>query len=176
MSKSTVRVTSLALAAAAGLHLAAFPEHLEEGVVIASFFAVCAVLQLGAAVVVSAGASLRARRVIILGNLAVIAIWVVSRTVGLPFGPDANVPEAISALDALSFMAEVVAIGGLVTMAYRGRAPARVWKAGPAAGLAVAMLLIAGTTMAFAPQEHHHDGAPAAHVHPEHVEHPAHSH
>ncbi|MDQ6928426.1 MAG: hypothetical protein M3159_07150 [Actinomycetota bacterium] len=163
MSKSTVRITSLALAAAAGLHLAAFPEHIAEGFLIASFFLVCAVLQLVAALMVRAGVGRRARQIIVLGNVAVIGLWLVSRTVGLPLGPDANVPEAISSLDALSFVAEIIAIGGLVRMGYKRRVPSRVWKAGPVAALALAMLFVAGAATAFAPQEHHHDEA--AHHH-----------
>lgn len=159
MSRTAVRITSVALAAAAGLHLAALPDHVAEGFVIASFFAVCAVLQLVAAVMVSAGAGPRARQIIVLGNVAVIGIWLVSRTVGLPFGPDANVPEAISSLDALSFVAEVVAIGGLARMAYKRRAPSRVWNPAPIAALALAMFVVAGAGIAFIPQEHHHDVA-----------------
>src|SRR5436305_12387075 len=108
--RSTVATVSLALAAAAGLHLAVLPDHLEEGLLIGAFFGVCAVLQLAAAVWVSAGAGRRAQQVIIAGNLAVIAIWAVSRTVGIPIGPDAGVPEPVSTLDALSFLAEIIAL------------------------------------------------------------------
>lgn len=165
---------SLSLAMAAGLHLAVLPDHLQEGLVIGAFFLVCAVLQLAAAAVVSAGAGARARQVIVIGNLAVIAIWAVSRTVGLPIGPDAGTPEPVSTLDALSFVAELVAIGGLFLLARPSKV--RSWRLGPVAGLALTSLLVAGTAMAFTPAEHHHDepgapvhvhvpGEPAAHTH-----------
>jgi hypothetical protein len=161
-----VAAVSLALASAAGLHLAVLPDHLEEGLVIGAFFLACAVLQLAAAVWVSAGAGARARQVIILGNLAVIAIWAVSRTVGIPIGPDAGTPEPVATLDALSFVAELVAVGGLALLAWRRRVPSKVWRLGPVAALTLTSFLVAGTAMAFTPSEHHHDepGAPV-HVH-----------
>jgi hypothetical protein len=152
--------------------MAVLPDHLQEGLLIGSFFLVCAVLQLAAAAWVSAGAGRRARHIIVAGNLLVIAIWAVSRTVGLPIGPDAGVPEAVSTLDALSFVAEIIAVSGLVLLARKQRAPSRVWRVGPVAALTLSSFLVAGTAMAFTPAEHHHDepGAPAmVHVH----DHPA---
>ncbi|HUQ64125.1 MAG TPA: hypothetical protein VM121_10260 [Acidimicrobiales bacterium] len=161
---STSRVVSLSLAAAAGLHLAALPDHLEEGVLIAGFFAACAVLQLTAAFVVSGGAGPGARRVIIAGNVAVVGIWLVSRTVGVPFGPEAGTPEPVSALDSLSLVAELVAVGGLVLLGRARRVRLGAWKAGPVAALAMTSFLFAGAGMAVA-TPHHHDEPGAPHQH-----------
>jgi hypothetical protein len=53
----------------------------------------------------------------ILGNLAILALYVVTRTVGIPFlGPDAGQVEAVRTIDVLSKLLEVAVIVGLVLM------------------------------------------------------------
>jgi len=56
-----------------------------------------------------------------IGNGVVIAIWLVSRLVGLPFGPDAFTPEAVSFKDLLATYDEVVVVL-LCALVLRGRA------------------------------------------------------
>jgi len=67
------------------------------------------------------------------GNLAIIGMWVVSRTVGTPLGPMGGEVEGIGALDLISTASEVVLVVLLVGLLnfYR-RAPVaglRWWKA-----------------------------------------------
>ena len=48
----------------------------------------------------------------IAGNAIVIAVYVASRTVGLPFGPDLHNAESVGALDVVSCVLEFGLIGG----------------------------------------------------------------
>jgi hypothetical protein len=49
----------------------------------------------------------------IVGNGAMVAVWAVSRTAGLPIGPEPWTPEAIGALDVVATGLElfIVAVG-----------------------------------------------------------------
>lgn len=49
----------------------------------------------------------------IVGTLVVLAIWTVSRTVGVPLGPDGAGPEEIGVLDGVSVVLEVALIYAL---------------------------------------------------------------
>ena len=50
------------------------------------------------------------------GNVAIIAMYVVSRTYGPPLGPHAHVPEVAGPIDLATTAAEVYLIGVLLTM------------------------------------------------------------
>jgi hypothetical protein len=97
-----------ALAWCAGLiHAVVSIEHFEEYFLFGLFFAVLAPLQ----VVWGVLAYRRPRRDVLLAgaaaNLAVVALWIASRTVGLPIGPDAGHPEALGVVDVLCSADEV---------------------------------------------------------------------
>jgi hypothetical protein len=58
------------------------------------------------------------------GNLAIIGMWVVSRTVGIPLGPAAGEVEGMGALDVISTATEValvVLLMGLLNLYRSGR-------------------------------------------------------
>jgi hypothetical protein len=109
-----------ALAWAAGImHAVASEQHLEEWPLAAAFFAVLMTAQL------ALGAWLWARPgrgTLILataGSLAVVALWAVSRTTGLPFGPEAGHPEAVGVLDAMT-VADEIALAACAVAVLRG--------------------------------------------------------
>ena len=52
----------------------------------------------------------------IAGNVAIVAMYVVSRTDGPPLGPHAGVPERVGTIDLATTAAEVVLVGLLVTV------------------------------------------------------------
>lgn len=52
----------------------------------------------------------------ILVTLAIIALWVVSRTVGVPVGPEAFEPEGIGVLDATSKLVEAALVACLMVL------------------------------------------------------------
>lgn len=92
------------------LHYAAVPEHRAQWWAAAVFFTALAALQIiwaalvwcdGRRSVLCAGA---------LVNAGAVALWVVSRSSGLPFGPEAGDPESIGVLDVASTLAELVTL------------------------------------------------------------------
>ena len=104
------------LAVAAGAHFAAVPAHRGEGVVIAGFFLAVAVIQLATALVVFRGWSAALRLGVVVGNLSILALWVWSRTAGIPFGSHAGVAEAVGLLDLAAAGAQVVAVAAVVML------------------------------------------------------------
>jgi predicted branched-subunit amino acid permease len=97
------------LAWSAGLiHLEAAADHFEEYVPYAVCFVALALLQIIWGVAVSRRPSPGLLRAGIAGSLAVIAVWVLSRTAGLPFGPDLHAPEAVGILDAIATIDETM--------------------------------------------------------------------
>jgi hypothetical protein len=104
--------------AAAAIHMFVMPEHFEEWIGYGLFFAVAAAAQAVFAV------ALVTRRTTpallwagIAGNLLIITVWVISRTVGVPwFGPEAGEVEEVGRLDLTSKVFEVVLIACLVQL------------------------------------------------------------
>jgi hypothetical protein len=107
---------ALASLGAAAVHVAVCPGHLAESTLYGLFFIGAAIAQAGWA---SAILVRPTRQLVVLGvagNLAVMALWGVSRTLGLPVGPAPGVPEVPGAVDALATAYEmfVVAVGSWV--------------------------------------------------------------
>jgi hypothetical protein len=102
-------VAAAASLGSAGIHFAVLPEHWLEWVGAGLFFGVIAWLQVGWAIAL---VQTRHRLVPLLGalgQLGVVGVWVVSRTVGLPMGPQAGEAEAVSFIDVLSTILELLA-------------------------------------------------------------------
>jgi hypothetical protein len=59
------------------------------------------------------------------GNSAVVLIWLVSRTVGLPLGSHPGRPEAVGLLDVAATAFEVAMVLGVVVLLSRGLATSR---------------------------------------------------
>jgi hypothetical protein len=123
------------LSAGAGvIHLAVVPEHLEEWFAAGVFFIALGAFQIAWAPVVA----FRPERWILLAgavvNAGVVALWAVSRTTGLPVGPEAGEPEAIGLADGLATTLEaLIVMGSMALMMARRRAERRTEEA-PARG------------------------------------------
>ena len=95
------------LVGSAAIHAAVVPEHLAEWTAAGVFFVLLALVEvgLGALVVV------RRDQVLHLACLAAsvgpLLVWLSSRTAGLPFGPEAGVPEAVGLADVAACVLEV---------------------------------------------------------------------
>ncbi|MGH3204587.1 MAG: hypothetical protein ACRDP5_21440 [Streptosporangiaceae bacterium] len=92
----------------------------------------------------------------IAGNAIVIAVYVASRTVGLPFGPDLHNAESVGALDVVSCVLEFVLIVGCAALLWRPSLADRpVARRGAiarvAALVAVPATVIAATTAVMTP-------------------------
>ena len=106
--KTFVAVAAVASAAAAGIHFAVAPEHFQEWWGFGTFFVVSGTAQLAWALFPSNA------WIGIGGNALFIALWSVSRTHGLPFGPEPNTPEAVGPVDLVSIGLELSAVLALV--------------------------------------------------------------
>jgi hypothetical protein len=100
--------------AAGAIHLGQVAVHLEEGWIFAAFF-----LVVGAVQVIAALLLVRTWPVLwfwfgIAGSAAVIGVWVVSRTIGLPFGPEPGQAEALGTADAAASLTEAITVVALV--------------------------------------------------------------
>jgi hypothetical protein len=76
------------------------------------------------------------------GNLVVVATWVVSRTVGLPFGPAAGITLPAHFPDSLATALEAVVVVGAAALLARGQGLARSAVRSP--GITAAAAVVAG--------------------------------
>jgi hypothetical protein len=98
-----------ASAAAAGfVHLAVAPEHFAEWWGFGLFFVLCGEVQLGWALLARRAPGKAALSVGLAGSLLLVVLWALSRTSGLPFGPEPGVPEAVGTPDVLAVALELV--------------------------------------------------------------------
>jgi FtsP/CotA-like multicopper oxidase with cupredoxin domain len=96
---------------AALMHTWAMPEHFDEWWGYGSFFLIAATVQAcyGLALLRWRGRSLLLLGVV--GNLSVVSLWAVTRTVGIPFfGPHAGEVEGVGAVDLLATAAELALV------------------------------------------------------------------
>lgn len=132
---------ALASIAAGAINLAAAATVGRDSTQNLAFFAVVAAAQL----VWGALALARAPRWWLalgaVGNLVVVATWVVSRSVGLPFGEYAGITLPVGFSDGLATALEVVAVVGAAALLVRGRAPARSPARSPRVALAAAVVV-----------------------------------
>ena len=107
---------ALMVAAAAGVHVSVMPEHFHESWMYGTFFAVTATAQLAYAAIVVWRPT---RSVIAVGaaaNAAVVGLWLFSRLVEVPLGPDAGTPETFGARDIIASGVEIVAVACAVML------------------------------------------------------------
>jgi len=130
---------------AGAIHLTVMPQHFQEYPPFGVFFLLSGLAQVGlaAALLFSTG-SLTA----IVGaaaNLAVVTLWLVSRTVGLPIGDDPWRPETIGVADAAATILELMAAWNLVRLARRPEQPRRAgirFRIRPVVALVPGLLLV----------------------------------
>jgi hypothetical protein len=112
--------TAIFSAGAGAIHIAVIQAHLEEYWAFGVFFAVVAWLQILWAIWVVA----RPSRVVALTGIgingAITAVWVVSRTVGVPLGPEPGVAEPVEFVDVAATSLQVLAIMGALGLLSRG--------------------------------------------------------
>jgi hypothetical protein len=136
------------------IHAAVVPEHLQEWTAAGVFFAVLTVASVLLAALVLRRPTRPAFAMSALVSVIPILLWVVSRSVGLPIGPEPGVPEAIGLADlaacALELLTLVLAVSLLADPDERPRRALgehAMWTA-VAAVLAVTALGLGGTDVA----------------------------
>jgi hypothetical protein len=141
---------------AAAIHFAVVFEHFAEYTLYGVFFLVISWAQLIWPAVLLWRPSRLWLWLGIAGNAVVIAVYVASRTVGLPFGPDLHNAESVGALDVASCVLEFGLIAGCAALLWRpslaDRPVARRGVAASVAALvAVPAAVIATTTAVMTP-------------------------
>ncbi len=106
----------------AAIHAAVAPEHLSEWAAAGVFFLVLAAAQLAVAALLL----VRRQPVLLLAaalaSLGPLALWLYARTVGMPFGPGAGVPERIGLADCAACVLQVsTLLAAVVLLRGRGR-------------------------------------------------------
>jgi len=128
------------------VHGSVIATHVREWWLFGVFFIIVTPLQvLWAVLAVRSPADRRLLLMGAAGNLAIVLVWLVSRLVGLPFGPETFQPEAIGAKDLLATYDEL-AVVLLVGLLLAGRS-VRTWVLVPVwviAGASFAAAFIAG--------------------------------
>jgi hypothetical protein len=106
--KNVAQVTVAGLSAvAAGVHAWVVPEHLEEYPLFGVFFVVIAVGQAGWAAAVLRRPTARLRGAGIALSAALLALWGLSRTAGVPVGPEPWEAEPAALMDVVAGLAEL---------------------------------------------------------------------
>jgi hypothetical protein len=108
-----VRLWVATASIAAGLiHATVVPHHLEESSILGAAFVATAIFQVAWAAPASVRLDAHTLDIGVAVNAAVVAAWIASRTVGLPFGPHAWVAEPVEAVDATATILELLIVIG----------------------------------------------------------------
>ncbi|MCU1452508.1 MAG: hypothetical protein JWN46_654 [Acidimicrobiales bacterium] len=161
-----VRLVIACLSAVVGvIHFAYAPTHWSDAAAFGGFFLAVGWLQFVWAGLVAT----RPSRLVLLGgiavNVGVIAVWVVSRTAGLPFGPHSGAAEAVAYPDLLSTVLEGTVVLLAVTLLLRptlSERPVPSLRAAASVTAGVAVVALAAGTMGISPSyvsAHTHGGA-----------------
>jgi hypothetical protein len=130
---------------AAAIHAAVIRDHFEESCLFGTFFVLTTLLQLGWVAAVFIKPS---RALVVLGvarNTAIILLWILSRTSGLPVGPEPWTPEPVGGLFFASMfeaLAVYLSFSLLLRPASLSRGPLRLSQG--TGGLAVTVALTIG--------------------------------
>lgn len=100
----------------AGIHALAVAPHSEHWVAAGLFFAVLAAVQATAAALLVSSRSRLGPAASAAVSVLTVALWLVTRTTGLPFGPGAGVPEDVSLGDVISTASSLMTLTALVPL------------------------------------------------------------
>jgi hypothetical protein len=120
------RLAAFASLGAAIIHFAVVPAHWKEWIPSGLFFVAVALFQLIWARMLLVRTTTGVLAAGIVGNVGAIALWVVSRTAGAPFGPHAGEPEFVQAAGLCALLLEVYVVMGAGWVWYRGQNPAPI--------------------------------------------------
>ena len=105
---------------AAAIHYAVAAEHFDEWWGFGVFFVASAVAQLVWAVVVVGSRSPFVIWLGVIGNAAIVVLWIVTRTVGTLIGPEPATPEPIGLADSVATAFELTIVGAGTWLAWSG--------------------------------------------------------
>jgi hypothetical protein len=139
---------------AAVIHFAVIAQHLNEWWLTGTFFVVVALFQLAWAVAVLARPSPPLYLMGAVVNALVVITWIVSRTAGVPLGPESGEAESIGLPDVLATSFEALLVAATAPLALQAGAAARLRPLGWATsmwGMAVAVVALTALALALLP-------------------------
>lgn len=92
------------------IHASVVAEHFGEDPLLGWFFVAVMILQVGWAALLLGRPSHLLLTAGALGNALLMGVWVLTRTVGIPIGPDAGTAESVGLLDALATTFELASV------------------------------------------------------------------
>lgn len=140
LDPTTMMLVSLS-AAAGTVHLTVAADHLAEYFLFGLFFIVAGAGQVVWAVLVALAGTSRPLLLLSTGNALIVALWIASRTSGLPLGPNGGVPEKVGFSDTLATIFEAFLLTLVAWLLLSRRSPS-----GGRGALWVIPVLIASTT------------------------------
>jgi hypothetical protein len=93
---------------AASVHIAVTPEHFSESWLYGVFFVGASVVQLALALWLLARPSRSLIRAAVISNAGLVLLWLLSRSVGIPLGPEQGVVEPVGVLDLMAVGCELM--------------------------------------------------------------------
>jgi hypothetical protein len=150
---------------AAGIHFGVMGEHFQESIAFGLFFAVVAWGQALWAVGILVASSRALLLAGFVGNAAVVAIWVISRTVGLPLGPEPWTAEGVGVADLTSTILEIAIVAGCGVLLVRGPSRLEAGDDDRVSVLALVLSVAVLTSTAIAIGAGHHHSASEASGH-----------
>lgn len=158
---------------AAGIHFAVTQAHFEEYWLFGVFFVALAWFQTLWAILVVVSPHRLLLLLGAVGNGAVVALWAVTRTTGIPLGPNAGVPEAAETVDVLSTVFEILVVLGCLFLLYRGTAGRYLGGRRVLSGtLALGLVVVSLTSGAVATWTPHHAEEQGGGEEPGHIDEP----
>ncbi len=153
---TAIVVALISSAAAAGVHAAAGPIHFREGLLIGSFFVVSALAQLAwSMLLLTRGADRALLWAGLVGNAAIVVLWALTRTVGLPglveVEPVGSWDVAASAWELVIVGSCAVALSGEFVRGARGMLDMVRWSTASRAWLVGSVLVMVALTLTGAP-------------------------
>jgi hypothetical protein len=121
---------------AAAIHASVVDEHYGEWAVEGLFFAALATAQALLALAVATRPRTAVYAIAISLSLAAVALWIVSRTAGVPIGPHAWVPEPVGRPDAVATVLELTTATALAPLVVSAPGRAGTWLAIALVGVA----------------------------------------
>jgi len=102
----------IALSAGAGaIHLSVASDHFHAYWLFGAFFVALGIARVAWAALVAIHGPSRSLLIAATGNTAVVALWIVSRTTGLPLGSHLGAPEALGFPDVAATLFEIILVG-----------------------------------------------------------------
>ncbi|MCR6033201.1 hypothetical protein GGQ22_17405 [Nocardioides sp. zg-579] len=124
-ARLTAPLALVAALAAAGVHAAVGAAHLAAQPLLGAFFLACGLAQLAWAAHALQGPSVGSVRAALLGNAGLVAVWLASRTTGLPGVPGLGEPEPVGAWDLLAVGWQLVLVAACARLLARGATATR---------------------------------------------------